>query len=45
MAVLLMLEALDVDLNDALAALGSFEPLAGRGADAQVDLGRRRASP
>lgn len=36
MAVLLMLEALDVDLNDSLAALGSFEPLAGRGAERQV---------
>jgi UDP-N-acetylmuramoyl-tripeptide--D-alanyl-D-alanine ligase len=33
MAVLLMLEALDVDLNNSLAALGSFEPLAGRGAE------------
>jgi UDP-N-acetylmuramoyl-tripeptide--D-alanyl-D-alanine ligase len=33
MAVLLMLEALDVDLNASLAALGSFEPLAGRGAE------------
>jgi hypothetical protein len=31
MAVLLMLEALDVDLSDGLAALGAFEPLAGRG--------------
>ena len=29
MAVLLMLEALDVDLGDSLAALGGFEPLAG----------------
>jgi UDP-N-acetylmuramoyl-tripeptide--D-alanyl-D-alanine ligase len=38
MSVLLMLQALDVDLNDSLAALGSFEPLAGRGAEAQVDL-------
>jgi UDP-N-acetylmuramoyl-tripeptide--D-alanyl-D-alanine ligase len=38
MAVLLMLEALDVDLNDSLAALGSFEPLAGRGAETQVML-------
>ncbi len=36
MAVLLMLEALDVDLNDSLAALGSFEPLAGRGAERVV---------
>ncbi|MCR5880997.1 UDP-N-acetylmuramoyl-tripeptide--D-alanyl-D-alanine ligase [Phenylobacterium sp. J367] len=33
MAVLLMLEALDVDLGDSLAALGSFEPLEGRGAE------------
>lgn len=39
MAVLLMLEALDVDLDDGLAALGSFEPLAGRGAEAQVRKG------
>ncbi|RAK60590.1 UDP-N-acetylmuramoylalanyl-D-glutamyl-2, 6-diaminopimelate--D-alanyl-D-alanine ligase [Phenylobacterium hankyongense] len=38
MAVLLMLEALDVDLNDSLAALGSFEPLQGRGAEKQVRL-------
>lgn len=38
MAVLLMLEALDVDLSDGLAALGSFEPLAGRGAERQVRL-------
>jgi UDP-N-acetylmuramoyl-tripeptide--D-alanyl-D-alanine ligase len=36
MAVLLMLEALDVDLGDSLAALGSFEPLAGRGAEKTV---------
>jgi UDP-N-acetylmuramoyl-tripeptide--D-alanyl-D-alanine ligase len=36
MAVLLMLEALDVGLSDGLAALGSFEPLAGRGAERQV---------
>ncbi|MBS0334682.1 MAG: UDP-N-acetylmuramoyl-tripeptide--D-alanyl-D-alanine ligase [Proteobacteria bacterium] len=36
MAVLLMLEALDVDLGDGLAALGSFEPLAGRGAERRV---------
>jgi UDP-N-acetylmuramoyl-tripeptide--D-alanyl-D-alanine ligase len=39
MAVLLMLEALDVDLNDSLAALGSFEPLAGRGAERQIRKG------
>jgi UDP-N-acetylmuramoyl-tripeptide--D-alanyl-D-alanine ligase len=38
MAVLLMLEALDVDLNDSLAALGSFEPLAGRGAEKTVRI-------
>jgi UDP-N-acetylmuramoyl-tripeptide--D-alanyl-D-alanine ligase len=36
MAVLLMLEALDVDLDDSLAALGSFEPLAGRGAERDI---------
>jgi UDP-N-acetylmuramoyl-tripeptide--D-alanyl-D-alanine ligase len=36
MAVLLMLEALGVDLDDSLAALGSFEPLAGRGAEKTV---------
>jgi len=36
MAVLLMLEALDVDLDHSLAALGSFEPLAGRGAESTV---------
>ena len=38
MAVLLMLEALDVDLGDSLAALGSFEPLEGRGAERTVRL-------
>lgn len=38
MAVLLMLEALDVDLGDSLAALGSFEPLEGRGAEKTVQL-------
>jgi UDP-N-acetylmuramoyl-tripeptide--D-alanyl-D-alanine ligase len=38
MAVLLMLEALDVDLGDSLAALGSFEPLAGRGAEKIVRI-------
>jgi UDP-N-acetylmuramoyl-tripeptide--D-alanyl-D-alanine ligase len=36
MAVLLMLEALDVSLDDGLAALGGFEPLAGRGAESTV---------
>ncbi|MFC3069244.1 UDP-N-acetylmuramoyl-tripeptide--D-alanyl-D-alanine ligase [Phenylobacterium soli] len=38
MAVLLMLEALGVDLDDGLSALGSFEPLAGRGAETTVAL-------
>ena len=38
MAVLLMLEALDVSLGDGLAALGSFEPLEGRGAETEVRL-------
>ncbi|HEY8616263.1 UDP-N-acetylmuramoyl-tripeptide--D-alanyl-D-alanine ligase [Phenylobacterium sp.] len=38
MAVLLMLEALDVDLNASLAALGSFEPLAGRGAEKRLRI-------
>jgi UDP-N-acetylmuramoyl-tripeptide--D-alanyl-D-alanine ligase len=38
MAVLLMLEALGVDLGDGLAALGSFEPLEGRGAEREVRL-------
>jgi UDP-N-acetylmuramoyl-tripeptide--D-alanyl-D-alanine ligase len=38
MAVLLMLEALDVTLNDSLAALGSFEPLAGRGAEKVIHI-------
>jgi UDP-N-acetylmuramoyl-tripeptide--D-alanyl-D-alanine ligase len=36
MAVLLMLEALDVDLDKSLAALGSFEPLEGRGAEKTI---------
>jgi UDP-N-acetylmuramoyl-tripeptide--D-alanyl-D-alanine ligase len=36
MAVLLMLEALDVSLEHGLTALGSFEPLAGRGAESTV---------
>ncbi|HEV7383329.1 MAG TPA: UDP-N-acetylmuramoyl-tripeptide--D-alanyl-D-alanine ligase, partial [Phenylobacterium sp.] len=40
MAVLLMLEALDVDLGDGLAALGSFEPLEGRGAERDVRLAK-----
>jgi UDP-N-acetylmuramoyl-tripeptide--D-alanyl-D-alanine ligase len=38
MAVLLMLQALEVDLSDALAALGSFEPLEGRGAETAVKI-------
>lgn len=38
MAVLLMLEALSVDLGDSLAALGSFEPLEGRGAEREVRI-------
>jgi len=38
MAVLLMLEALDVSLSDGLAALGDFEPLEGRGAERTVHL-------
>jgi UDP-N-acetylmuramoyl-tripeptide--D-alanyl-D-alanine ligase len=42
MAVLLMLEALDVDLGDSLAALGSFEPLEGRGAEKTI-LAKRGA--
>ena len=36
LAVLLMLEALDVGLDDGLAALRTFEPLAGRGAEQVV---------
>jgi len=36
MAVLLMLEALDVDLDASLGALGAFEPLEGRGAEKLV---------
>ncbi|MDP2215646.1 UDP-N-acetylmuramoyl-tripeptide--D-alanyl-D-alanine ligase [Phenylobacterium sp.] len=38
MAVLLMLGALDVSLDDSLAALAAFEPLAGRGAERQIPL-------
>ena len=38
MAVLLMLEALEVSLGDSLAALGAFEPLEGRGAEKTVQL-------
>jgi UDP-N-acetylmuramoyl-tripeptide--D-alanyl-D-alanine ligase len=37
LAVLLMLEALGVDLDTGLAALAAFEPLAGRGAERTVD--------
>ncbi len=37
MAALLMLEALDVDLDTSLAALAAFEPLAGRGAERVVE--------
>jgi UDP-N-acetylmuramoyl-tripeptide--D-alanyl-D-alanine ligase len=36
MAVLLMLEALDVDLDTGLKALAAFQPLAGRGAERVV---------
>ncbi len=38
MAVLLMLEALDVGLDDSIAALSAFEPLAGRGAETAVKI-------
>jgi UDP-N-acetylmuramoyl-tripeptide--D-alanyl-D-alanine ligase len=38
MAVLLMLEALGVNLDISLGALGAFEPLAGRGAETSVQL-------
>jgi UDP-N-acetylmuramoyl-tripeptide--D-alanyl-D-alanine ligase len=38
LAVLLMLEALDVDLDTALASLAAFAPLAGRGAERIVAL-------
>jgi len=38
MAVLLMLEALGAGLDDGLAALGSFEPLEGRGAEKAVRI-------
>jgi UDP-N-acetylmuramoyl-tripeptide--D-alanyl-D-alanine ligase len=36
LCVLLMLEALDVDLDTALASLAAFEPLEGRGAERRV---------
>jgi UDP-N-acetylmuramoyl-tripeptide--D-alanyl-D-alanine ligase len=39
LATLLMLRALEVDLDTALAALAAFEPLAGRGAAREVALG------
>lgn len=39
LAVLLMLEALEVSRSTGLAALAAFEPLAGRGAEATVALG------
>ncbi len=38
MAVLLMLEALDVALEDGVAALSAFEPLEGRGAEKTVPV-------
>lgn len=38
LAAILMMEALDVSLDDALAALEAFEPLEGRGAELQVTL-------
>ena len=38
MAVLLMLQALDVSMDDSVAALGAFAPLAGRGAEKTVQL-------
>ena len=38
MAVLLMLDALGVSLEVGIAALGSFEPLEGRGAEVSVSL-------
>jgi UDP-N-acetylmuramoyl-tripeptide--D-alanyl-D-alanine ligase len=38
LAALLMLEALDVRLDDGLAALAAFEPLEGRGAERSVSL-------
>jgi UDP-N-acetylmuramoyl-tripeptide--D-alanyl-D-alanine ligase len=38
LAAILMMEALDVSLDDALAALETFEPLEGRGAELRVNL-------
>jgi UDP-N-acetylmuramoyl-tripeptide--D-alanyl-D-alanine ligase len=40
LAALLTLEALDVGLDDGLAALAAFEPLDGRGAEHEVKLAR-----
>ena len=37
LAALLMLEALEVDLDHSLAALAAFAPLAGRGAESRVE--------
>lgn len=39
LATLLMLEALDVDLETGLAALADFAPLAGRGAERTIHVG------
>lgn len=39
LAALLMMRALEVDMETALAALAAFEPLAGRGAAREVALG------
>ena len=38
MCVLLLLEAMDVDLDTGMAALSAFEPLAGRGAEKTVHI-------
>jgi UDP-N-acetylmuramoyl-tripeptide--D-alanyl-D-alanine ligase len=40
LAVLLMLEALDVDLDTGLEALARFTPLEGRGVERRIDAGR-----
>jgi UDP-N-acetylmuramoyl-tripeptide--D-alanyl-D-alanine ligase len=40
LAVLLMLEALEVDLDTGLDALARFAPLAGRGVEHRIDAGR-----
>jgi UDP-N-acetylmuramoyl-tripeptide--D-alanyl-D-alanine ligase len=42
LCALLMMRALDVDLDVGLAALGAFEPLAGRGAERQLEGPRGR---